>query len=59
MILVLLSHLLKVLDMVFGGSKDHRLLLRLYHIPQQMKQQRWFIVNTNVKESELTEEKTN
>lgn len=40
------SNLLEVLDVMFGGHKDHRLLLRFHHIPEQMKQQRRLVVHT-------------
>lgn len=42
------SYLLDVFYVVFGGYKDHSLLLRLYHVPQQMKQQGRLIIHTDV-----------
>lgn len=40
------SHLLDVLHVMLGGYKDHRLLLGLHHVPEQMKQQRRLVVHT-------------
>lgn len=34
--------------MVFGGCKDHRLLLRLHYIPEQMKQQGCLVIHANM-----------
>lgn len=46
--LVSASYLLEVLYMMFGGNKDHCLLLRFRYIPQEMKQHCWLIVHTQV-----------
>lgn len=44
------SHLLDVLYVVFGGHKNHRLLLRLHYVPQQMKQQRLLVIHPQMEE---------
>lgn len=50
------SHLIQVLHMMLGGSKDHRLLLRLCHIPQEVQQQRRLVVHTQVEERQLMDD---
>lgn len=47
-ILLLVSYLLEVLYMVFGGYKNHSLLLRLRYVPQQMKQQCRLVIHAQM-----------
>lgn len=42
------SYLPEVLYMVLGGYKNHRLLLRLHYVPQQMKQQCLLVISTQM-----------
>lgn len=49
-VLEFLTHLFEVLNVMFGGSKDDSLFLRLHHVPQEVQQQRWFVVDAQVKE---------
>lgn len=39
--------------MMLGGYKDHRLLLWLHHVPEQVKQQRRLVVHTREEKREL------
>lgn len=49
----MLSYLLKVLNVVLGGSKNHRLFLRLRYVPQEVEQQCRLVVHTQVEECKL------
>lgn len=42
------SYFLEVFHVVFSGYKDHGLLLRFHHIPEQMKQQRRLVIHTQM-----------
>ena len=45
----MVSDLLEVFHMVFGGNKDHSLLVRLHHVPKEVEQQRRFVIHAQMK----------
>lgn len=46
--MLFVSYLLDVLYMVFGGYKNHCLLLRLHYVPQQVEQQCLLVIHTHM-----------
>lgn len=50
------TDLLEILRVVLRGHKDDCLILGLHHAAEQVEQHSWFVISTDVEESQLQRE---